>query len=72
MYDMTNWYDSSFNKIDTTTFENSIILTPKSFKAFIARRLAEGEEDIKMGRIYGPFDSVDAFKKSLSRRKKSR
>lgn len=40
------------------------ILTPAQ-KESIDRRLAEGLEDIKQARVYGPFDSVDAMLRSL-------
>ena len=40
------------------------VLTPAQ-KAQIDARLAEAEEDIKHGRVYGPFDSVDAMLQSL-------
>jgi AbrB family looped-hinge helix DNA binding protein len=35
-----------------------LILTPK---AFIEKRLAEGLEDIRQGRVRGPFKSVPAL-----------
>ncbi len=40
------------------------VLTPAQ-KAEIDARLAEGLEDIKQGRVYGPFDSVEAMVQSL-------
>ena len=40
------------------------LLTPEQ-KAKIDARLAEGLEDIKQGRVYGPFDSVEAMVQSL-------
>jgi AbrB family looped-hinge helix DNA binding protein len=39
-----------------------ITLTPKTL---IDRRLAEGLEDIKKGRVYGPFNSADELTASL-------
>jgi AbrB family looped-hinge helix DNA binding protein len=44
------------------------LLTPEQ-KAKIDARLAEGLEDIKQGRVYGPFDSVEAMVQSLHRAK---
>jgi AbrB family looped-hinge helix DNA binding protein len=35
---------------------NQLILTPK---ALIDKRLAEGLEDIKKGRVIGPFETAD-------------
>lgn len=40
-----------------------ITLTPKSI---IDRELARALEDVRKGRVYGPFDSVDAFVRSLN------
>ncbi len=40
------------------------VLTPAQ-KAQIDARLAEAEEDIKQGRVYGPFDSVDDMLQTL-------
>src|SRR5712691_1904509 len=40
------------------------VLTPEQ-RAVIDARLAEGLEDIKQGRVYGPFDSVEAMVQSL-------
>ena len=44
------------------------VLTPEQ-KAEIDARLAEAEADIRAGRVYGPFDSVDAMIQSLHRTK---
>jgi AbrB family looped-hinge helix DNA binding protein len=46
-----------------------LILTPK---ALIEKRLAEGLEDIRQGRVHGPFKSVPALLRSLHRAKKSK
>jgi AbrB family looped-hinge helix DNA binding protein len=46
-----------------------LILTPK---ALIERRLAEGLEDIRQGRIHGPFRSVPELLRSLHRTKKTK
>ena len=39
-----------------------ITFTPKSV---VSRAVAEGLEDIRMGRVHGPFDSVDEMLASL-------
>lgn len=44
-----------------------LILTPK---ALIEKRLAEGLEDIRQGRVHGPFKSVPALLRSLHNQKK--
>jgi AbrB family looped-hinge helix DNA binding protein len=44
-----------------------LILTPK---ALIEKRLAEGLEDIRQGRVHGPFRSMPALLRSLHRPKK--
>jgi AbrB family looped-hinge helix DNA binding protein len=46
-----------------------ITLTPKVAvdRAFIERRLAEGLEDLKKGRIHGPFSSAKDTVRSLHR-----
>jgi AbrB family looped-hinge helix DNA binding protein len=44
-----------------------LILTPK---ALIEKRLAESLEDIRGGRVHGPFKSVPALLRSLHRTKK--
>jgi AbrB family looped-hinge helix DNA binding protein len=46
-----------------------LILTPK---ALIEKRLAEGLEDIRQGRVHGPFKSVPALLRSLHRTKKTK
>ena len=40
------------------------VLTPEQ-KATIDARLSEGLQDLQEGRVYGPFDSVDAMVLSL-------
>src|SRR5919205_1621461 len=40
------------------------VLTPEQ-KATIDARLSEGLRDIEKGRVYGPFESVDAMVQSL-------
>ncbi len=44
-----------------------LILTPK---ALIEKRLAESLEDIRRGRVHGPFRSMPALLRSLHRTKK--
>ena len=46
-----------------------LILTPK---ALIEKRLAESLEDIRLGRVHGPFRSVPALLRSLRRPKKTK
>lgn len=41
---------------------NQIVLTPKDI---VERGIAEGLEDLKKGRVYGPFSSVKDMLKSL-------
>jgi len=49
-----------------------ITLTPKTVvdRAFIEKRLAEGLEDLKKGRVYGPFSSAKEAIRSLHREAK--
>jgi AbrB family looped-hinge helix DNA binding protein len=42
------------------------VLTPEQ-KAYIDARLAEGMEDMRAGRVHGPFTSVEALHASLHR-----
>lgn len=51
-----------------------ITLTPKVAvdRVFIDKRLAEGLEDIKHGRVYGPFASAKEVVRSLHREAKRR
>jgi hypothetical protein len=44
--------------------ERDEALTPEP-KAVLDAGLAEGLEDIRQGRVYGPFDSVDAMRRAL-------
>jgi AbrB family looped-hinge helix DNA binding protein len=46
-----------------------LILTPK---ALIEKRLAESLDDIREGRVHGPFRSASALLRSLHRSKKSK
>lgn len=49
-----------------------ITLTPKVAvdREFVDKRLAEGLEDIKHGRVYGPFSSAKEMTRSLRREAK--
>ena len=49
--------------------DDRLILTPKSL---IEKRLAEGLDDLKRGRTYGPFASAPALVRSLHRETKKR
>jgi bifunctional DNA-binding transcriptional regulator/antitoxin component of YhaV-PrlF toxin-antitoxin module len=49
--------------------KGKITLTPKSL---IDRRIEEGQEDIRRGRTYGPFDTADQMIESLQRNMKDR
>jgi AbrB family looped-hinge helix DNA binding protein len=49
--------------------DDRVILTPK---AFIEKRLAEGLEDIRKGRVRGPFRSASALVRSLRKARKVR
>ena len=49
--------------------DNRLILTPKTL---IEKRLAEGLDDLKRGRTYGPFSSPPALIRSLHHEAKQR
>ena len=49
--------------------DNRLILTPKTL---IEKRLAEGLDDLKRGRTYGPFSSPSALIRSLHHEAKQR
>jgi AbrB family looped-hinge helix DNA binding protein len=49
--------------------DGKVVLTPQ---ALIEKRIAEGIEDLKHGRVHGPFASVEAMLRTLSRRRSSR
>ncbi len=49
--------------------DNRLILTPKTL---IEKRLAEGLDDLKRGRAYGPFASAPALIRSLHHEAKKR
>ena len=46
-----------------------LVLTPK---ALVEKRLAESLEDIRKGRVHGPYRSVSALVRSLDRAKKAK
>ena len=48
---------------------NQIILTPKDI---VEKGIADGLEDLKKGRVYGPFSSVKELLKSLHGTEKPR
>ena len=48
--------------------EDKVVLTPK---ALVEKRLAEALEDVKHGRIHGPFRSAKEMLRSLHRTGKS-
>src|SRR5262245_29966507 len=62
--------------VEVTSAKGQVIIKPKKLvdadevlttaqRAVIDKGLAEAEDDIKAGRVYGPFDSVDAMLRSL-------
>lgn len=62
--------------VEVTSVEGKVIIKPKKLvdaddvlthapRAVIEKGLAEADEDIKAGRVYGPFDSVDTMLRSL-------
>lgn len=58
--------------VDIERKGNKLVLIPKRLvekHPEIDRRLAEAEEDIKAGRVYGPFNSVEAMLRSLHKGK---
>jgi AbrB family looped-hinge helix DNA binding protein len=46
-----------------------VVLTPK---ALVEKRIAEGLQDIREGRVHGPFRSVPALIRSLRKPKKAK
>ena len=63
--------------VEATTRSDGLVLRPvkvvtkETFERELERRLAEGLADIKAGRVYGPFDTVEKLARSLrSKRKK--
>ena len=63
--------------VEVTSAEGQVIITPKKVvdadevltpaqRAVIDTRLAAAEEDIKAGRVSGPFTTVDHLKRHLN------
>jgi AbrB family looped-hinge helix DNA binding protein len=63
--------------VEVTSTKGKVIITPKKIvdadevltaaeRAVIDTRLAEAEEDIKAGRVSGPFATVDHLKRHLN------
>jgi AbrB family looped-hinge helix DNA binding protein len=50
------------DELEAKVERGKITLTRKSL---VCQAIAEGLEDIKKGRVYGPFDTVDAMLASL-------
>jgi AbrB family looped-hinge helix DNA binding protein len=64
------------NYVEVQRVKGTVVITPKKLvdrdaeltpeqKAVIDAGIAEGLEDMRQGRIYGPFDSIDAMLHSL-------
>jgi AbrB family looped-hinge helix DNA binding protein len=62
--------------VEVQRVKGTVVITPKKLvdrdeeltpehKAVIDAGIAEGLEDMRQGRVYGPFDSVDAMLHSL-------
>jgi AbrB family looped-hinge helix DNA binding protein len=62
--------------VEVTSTEGKVIIKPKKVvdadevltpaqRAVIDKRLAEAEEDVKAGRVSGPFATVDQLKQHL-------
>ena len=51
--------------LEATVEKGKITLTPKSL---VDRAIAEGLEDMRKGRVSGPFDTVDEMLASLKER----
>ena len=69
--------------LEVTSAEGKVIIKPKKLvnadevptpaqRAAIDAHLAEGLEDVKRGRVYGPFDSVETMLHSLHGAKPAR
>ena len=59
--------------LDVELRKGKVILTPKALvDKQIEKRLAEGLEDLKQGRTYGPFDSAKDLIQSLRGSRKSK
>ena len=53
--------------MDRTKFPSADDEYTQAQRRFIDARLAKSDEDIRQGRVYGPFDSRDEFIASLHR-----
>ena len=51
--------------LEATVERGRITFTPKTL---VDRGIAEGLEDIRKGRVHGPYSSVDAAKKAFDQR----
>jgi AbrB family looped-hinge helix DNA binding protein len=62
--------------VEVTSTQGKVIITPKKVvdadevltaaqRAVIDKRLAEAEEDLKAGRVSGPFTTIDHLKRHL-------
>jgi AbrB family looped-hinge helix DNA binding protein len=59
--------------LEVELHEGKVVLTPKVFvDKQVEKRLAEGLEDIKAGRVYGPFSSAKDMIRSLRGAQKSK
>ena len=59
--------------LEVELHDGKVVLTPKTLvDKQIKDRLKEGLEDIKRGRIHGPFDSTKDMVRSLRKGKKSK
>lgn len=59
--------------LDVEVRDGKVVLTPKTLvDKHIEARLAEGLEDIKKGRVYGPFRSAKEAVRSLRREQKTK
>lgn len=57
--------------LEVTVAGGNVVFTPKTLvDRRIEKRIAEGLDDIKEGRVYGPFDSAKKLVHSLHARKK--
>ncbi len=57
--------------LEVAVADGNVVFTPKTLvDRRIEKRIAEGIDDIKKGRVDGPFDSAKEFVHSLHARKK--
>ena len=55
--------------LEVVLHEDKVVLTPK---ALVEKRLAEALEDVRRGRLHGPFDSAREMIESLHQSKRPR